>query len=234
MRYLEPSDQCKNLYRFIRLVLGEDVSDREIARRWGVDEKNLRELKKGLRVVPKLSRLEDLAEALGVRKYYILEVASGIPADKVHQILRNYVVEDQLSLIETTFAGARTRQVEIDLVRAGLDSAVHLAYRTLEPEQLFTKVSQICRGASSRFASLMLNTVCSIGSNWACNSASSDSRIRINDLVLVEARRGRIGASPAPCHNSSLPISSTMSRSQAPSAFSITPMAQVSAAASKE
>jgi len=142
MRYHDPSDQCKNLYRFVRLVLGEDVSDREIARRWGVDEKNLRELKNGLRVVPKLSRLEDLAEALAVRKYYVLEVASGVPADKVYRILRNYVVEDHLSLIETTFAGARAGQADRDLVRAGLDSAVHLAYRTLEPEQLFTKVSK--------------------------------------------------------------------------------------------
>jgi PAS domain S-box-containing protein len=142
MRYLDPSDQCKNLYRFIRLVLGKDVSDREIARRWGMDEKNLRELKKGLRVVPKLSRLEDLAEALGVRKYYVLEVASGIPAEKVYQILRNYVIEDQLSLIETTFTGARIRQADRDLVRAGLNSAVHMAYRTLEPEQLFSKVSR--------------------------------------------------------------------------------------------
>ncbi len=142
MRYHDPSDQCKNLYRFIRLVLGEDMSDREIARRWGMDEKNLRELKSGLRVVPKLSRLEDLAEALGVRKYYVLEVASGMPAEKVYRILRNYVVEGQLSLIETTFGGARPGGGDRDLVRAGLDSAVFLAYRTLEPEQLFMKVSR--------------------------------------------------------------------------------------------
>lgn len=142
MRYHDPSDQCKNLYRFIRLVLGEDVSDREIARRWGVDEKNLRELKNGVRVAPKLSRLEDLAAALAVRKYYVLEVASGVPAEKVYRILRNYVIEDQLSLIETTFSGTRPGEGDRDLVRAGLDSAVHLAYRTLEPEQLFMKVSQ--------------------------------------------------------------------------------------------
>jgi PAS domain S-box-containing protein len=142
MRYHDPSDQCKNLYRFIRLVFGEDVSDREIARRWGMDEKNLRELKNGLRVVPKLSRLEDLAETLGVRKYYVLEVASGVPADKVYHILRNYVVEDQLSHIETAFAGPRSSEASRELVRAGLDSALHLAYRTLEPEQLFTKVAR--------------------------------------------------------------------------------------------
>lgn len=142
MRYQSPSDQCKNLYRFIRLVLGEDMSDREIARRWGVDEKNLRELKSGLRVVPKLSRLEELADILGVRKYYVLEVASGVPADKVYRILRNYVVEDQLRAVETTFSGNIAGEREKDLVREGLHSAVFLAYRTLEPEELFLRVSR--------------------------------------------------------------------------------------------
>jgi PAS domain S-box-containing protein len=107
-----------------------------------MDEKNLRELKSGLRVVPKLSRLEDLAEALGIRKYYVLEVASGVPAEKVYRILRNHVVEDQLSEVETTFLGALRGQREKQMVRAGLDSAVYLAYRTLEPEQLFLRVSR--------------------------------------------------------------------------------------------
>ena len=142
MRYHHPSDQCKNLYRFIRLVLGEDVSDREIARRWGMDEKNVRELKNGLRVVPKLSRLEDLAEILGIHKYYVLEVASGVPAEKAYRILRNFVVEEELGLIQNAFEGARVAGEERNLLRAGLHSAVLLAYRTLEPEQFFTKVSR--------------------------------------------------------------------------------------------
>jgi len=89
MRYHKPSDQCKNIYRFIRLVLGEEISDREIARKWGMDEKNLRELKGGLRAVPKLARLESLAQALGIRRYYILEAAMGVPAEKVFRILRS-------------------------------------------------------------------------------------------------------------------------------------------------
>lgn len=142
MRYHNPSDQCKNLYRFIRLVLGEDVSDREIARRWGMDEKNLRELKNGLRVIPKISRIEDLANALGVHKYYVLEVASGVPAEKAYRILKNYVVEEELSLVQSAFAGTRPAGGDKGLLRAGLHSAVLLAYRTLEPEQLFTKVSR--------------------------------------------------------------------------------------------
>jgi PAS domain S-box-containing protein len=142
MRYHDPSEQCKNLYRFIRLVLGDEISDRQIARRWGVDEKNLRELKRGLRVVPKLSRLEALAEVLAVRKYYVLEVASGVPAEKVHRILRSHVVDDPLRTVENAFGGARPAMKDEDVVRAGLDSAAFLAYRTLEPEQILTKVSR--------------------------------------------------------------------------------------------
>ncbi len=142
MRYRDPSDQCRNLYRFIRLVLGEEVSDREIARRWGMDDKNLRELKNGLRVVPKLARLEALAGALGVHKYYVLEVASGVPADKVYGILRNYVVEDHLNLVETIFSGHRPGAAARNPIRAGLDAAVFLAYRTLEPDQIFTRVAR--------------------------------------------------------------------------------------------
>ena len=142
MRYRDAPDQCRNLYRFIRLVLGEGVSDREIARKWGMDEKNLRELKNGFRVVPKLSRLEDLAEALGIRKYYVLEAASGVPAEKVHRILRNRLLEDPLREVEATFAGSLAGDREKDLVLAGLHSALFLAYRTLEPEALFLRVSR--------------------------------------------------------------------------------------------
>jgi PAS domain S-box-containing protein len=142
MLYIDPSDQCRNLYRFIRLALGEEVSDREIARRWGVDEKNLRELKTGLRVVPKLARLEELAQVLGVSKYYVLEVASGVPAERVHRILRTCEVEDHLRHVETAFRGIRPDEEDRGLVRAGLDAAVFLAYRTLEPDQLLLRVSR--------------------------------------------------------------------------------------------
>jgi len=142
MRYKDPSDQCRNLYRFVRLVLGEEISDREIARRWGMDEKNLRELKNGLRVVPKLQRLETLAEIMGVRRYYVLEAASGVPADKVHRILRNRILEEELGDIESTFRGALSREKERDRILAALNSAAFVAYRTLEPEKIFPKVSR--------------------------------------------------------------------------------------------
>lgn len=142
MRYRNPSDQCKNLYRFIRKVLGEEISDREIARRWGMDEKNLRELKRGLRVVPKLARLESLAEVLGIRKYYVLEAASGLPADKVHHILQHRILEEELRDIETTFRGSKHQEKERDRILAALNAAAFQAYRSLEPEEIFPRVSR--------------------------------------------------------------------------------------------
>ncbi len=146
MRYGNPSDQCKNLYRFIRLVLGEEVSDREIARRWGLDEKNLRELKQGKRVVPKLSRLVDLAVALGVHKYYILEVASGIPAETIHRVYRNSLLEQGLLEIDTALQGPalpkKKQTAEKNRTLTALQSAALAAQRTLEPDEIFPMVSR--------------------------------------------------------------------------------------------
>ena len=142
MRYGDPSDQCKNLYRFIRLVLGEAISDREIARRWGIDEKNLRELKQGMRVVPKLSRLLDLAEALGVHKYYVLEVASGVSAEAVHRILRNRSLETDFHEIETALLGDSKRVREQERIHAALHSAALVAQQTVEPEDILYQVSR--------------------------------------------------------------------------------------------
>ena len=142
MRYVEASDQCKNLYRFIRLVLGEGISDREIARRWGMDEKNLRELKRGIRVVPKLARLEDLAEVLGIRKYYVLEVASGIPADKVYNIFKHRILEGSLREIETTFRGTTHYEKDKDRILAALHAAAFQACRLMEPEEIFPRVAR--------------------------------------------------------------------------------------------
>ncbi|MEW6442987.1 MAG: PAS domain-containing protein [bacterium] len=142
MRATTPAEQCRNLYRFTRLVLGEEVSDREIARRWGMDEKNLRELKGGLHVVPKLARLERLAEVLGIHKYFVLEAASGMSADRLYAVLMSGELEEELRVIDGALAGAKSRESERQRVLAALQAAVFLAYRTLEPEDLFPRVSR--------------------------------------------------------------------------------------------
>jgi len=142
VRYHEPSQQCKNLYRFIRLVLGDEISDREIARRWGMDEKNLRELKRGLHVVPKLSRLEALAEVLGVHRYYVLEAASGIPAERVYRVMMQGLLEYPLREMERAFGGMLGDEGDRIRILTALQRAVLEAYRTLDPEELFVRVSR--------------------------------------------------------------------------------------------
>ena len=76
-----------NLYRFIRLMLGEDISDRQIARKWKMDEKNFHEFKEGKYPVPRLSKLSELADVLGLNRYILCQVAEGIPARKIYRLI---------------------------------------------------------------------------------------------------------------------------------------------------
>ena len=142
VRYQNPPEQCRNLYRFIRLIAGEELSDREIARRWGVDEKNLRELKNGVRVVPKLARLESLAEMLGLHKYYVIEAASGIPAERVHRILKNSTLDAEFREIENIFGGSPLSGTDRERIVAGLQSAAFHAPCALDVEEIFQLVSR--------------------------------------------------------------------------------------------
>jgi len=68
---------CRNLYQFIRKRLGPDLSDREIARRWGMEWKSFADLKHGQRQVPRLRDLERLAGLLKVDPAVVFAVASG-------------------------------------------------------------------------------------------------------------------------------------------------------------
>ncbi len=80
-------ERCRNLYAFIRLRLGPDLSDREIARRWGMNWRSFLNLKAGCRRVPRLEELETLAELLGVDPALVILVARGEPADVVNRWL---------------------------------------------------------------------------------------------------------------------------------------------------
>jgi uncharacterized protein (TIGR02266 family) len=69
---------CRNVYQFIRSRLGERISDREIARRWGMEWKSFAALKHGQRQVPRVHELEQLAEILGVDPVAVFQVARGL------------------------------------------------------------------------------------------------------------------------------------------------------------
>ena len=92
-----------NLYKFIRLILGDKISNREIAHRWGIDEKNFYEFKVGRTPVPRLERLTALARVLGVNKHLVFEVAGGASAQKVFNLIRKDDLPGQIKLL----SGAR-------------------------------------------------------------------------------------------------------------------------------
>jgi len=94
-----PHPKAINLYIFIRLILGSDISNRQIAHRWKMDEKNLHEFMDGRYPVPSLKRLEQLARVLGVNKHLVFEVAGGASAKKVFNLIRKKDLSGQVKLL---------------------------------------------------------------------------------------------------------------------------------------
>ncbi len=83
-RRTSAASPCQNLYRFIRICLGDEVSDREVARRWGMEWKSFVALKHGKRRLPRLDQLETLATAvLHVDPAFVFQVGRGVPAEEV-------------------------------------------------------------------------------------------------------------------------------------------------------
>lgn len=76
-----------NLYRFIRLVLGESVTDCSIAHQWDMDIKNFSDFKFGKYPVPRVERLVQLADILKVDNHLVFEVAKGVPAQRIYHLI---------------------------------------------------------------------------------------------------------------------------------------------------
>lgn len=98
---LKSGIKFSNLYNFIRLVLGNDISDRQIAQRWGFDEKNFHEFKTGKYPVPRLAKLESLSSILDVNKHLIFQVAGGTPARKVYDLIKRNDLAGQIRLLSS-------------------------------------------------------------------------------------------------------------------------------------
>jgi PAS domain S-box-containing protein len=77
-----------NLYKFIRLIMGNDISDRKIARQWHMNEKNFHEFKVGHYPVPKVERLVSLAQILKINTYLVFAVSIGESAEKIYNIIK--------------------------------------------------------------------------------------------------------------------------------------------------
>jgi len=94
-------------------------------------------------VVPKLARLMDLADMLDVHRYYVLEVASGVPAERVHQALHSSALARELAGIDMAFQGRDAlRKKEPDRPFTALQAAALAAQQTLDPDEIFPRVSR--------------------------------------------------------------------------------------------
>jgi uncharacterized protein (TIGR02266 family) len=106
---LDSSKICRNLYSFIRLRLGRKVSDREIARLWDMEWKCFNLLKHGNRQMPRVQELEALAKLLAVDPAFVFEVARGVSAKKVHQLLLENDPEKLARLLMAGIHGAHAK-----------------------------------------------------------------------------------------------------------------------------
>ena len=133
---------CKNLYAFIRLRLGKETSDREVARQWDMEWKSFSALKHGRRQVPRIQELETLARLLKVEPAFVFEVARGVAAKKVHELLQKNDPEKLAQLlvrsVRSAHADAESRE---DHFRAILDRATDGVF-TADLQGAFREVNQ--------------------------------------------------------------------------------------------
>lgn len=80
--------KSRNLYKFIRSRLGNDISDREITRRWKMDIKNFMGIKHGTLPPPRLERIKQLADVLDVSKYVLFEIAMGASPQNAKKLVQ--------------------------------------------------------------------------------------------------------------------------------------------------
>src|SRR5688572_24939792 len=105
---------AKNLYLFVREVLGDAVSDNEIARRWHVDARVFNDIKHGRVAVPRLERLHDLAEVMGVNEHFVYAAAGGIPTKKLMAMVRRQDISAAVGMLvgATVRAEEKVKQTE--------------------------------------------------------------------------------------------------------------------------
>ena len=77
--------KVSNLYRFIRLMLGNTIPDSAIAWEWDIDIKNFSDFKYDKYPMLRINRLVALAKILKVDDHLIYEIAKGMPAKRMFQ-----------------------------------------------------------------------------------------------------------------------------------------------------
>jgi PAS domain-containing protein len=140
-----PHPISRNLYELIRATLGHDVSDNEIARRWHIDARVFNDLKHGRIAVPRIERLRDLAEVVGINEHFIYAAAAGVPAAKLMTLIRRQDVSAAVGLLVGATHRAKTelRQTEEQLTSAHKEIEKMSVELELKSAQLHALVEQL-------------------------------------------------------------------------------------------
>jgi PAS domain-containing protein len=186
--------RCRNLYAFVRYRLGPEVSDREIARRWGMSWRSFVNLKEGSRRVPRVEELEALAELLGIDAMLVLLVARGEPADVVNHWLlagNDAVRAALLARLEQSGAGAK-------------DIPLHSSLERIPWGVFTTDMKGRIEDLNSRFVSILgaeVRTV--VGANLA-DFVSAGSCARLRGLQTHALEKGEAGPEQLLLENGSM------------------------------
>jgi transcriptional regulator with XRE-family HTH domain len=177
------SERCRNLYAFIRLRLGRDLSDRELARRWGMNWRSFLNLKEGSRRVPRLEELETLAEVLNVDPALVILVARGEPADVVNR----WVLSGEGAIREGLLA-------RLELSAASSDSPLlHLSIDRIPCGLVTMDMRGRVRDFNARLASLVADTAqLNLGAHFI-NFVAPDSAAAFLKLETQALERGEAG-----------------------------------------
>jgi PAS domain-containing protein len=134
----EHSPNAINLYELIRAILGETVSDNEIARRWKIDARVFNDLKHGRIAVPRLSRLKELAEVLNINEHFVYAAAAGVKLPKLMTLIRRQDVSAAVGLL----VGATT-QAQDELAASNKRLAEVTTELELRSAQMHALVEQL-------------------------------------------------------------------------------------------
>jgi PAS domain S-box-containing protein len=92
-------NHSSNLYAFIRAILGDAISDNEVARRWGMDARMFNDLKHGRIGVPRIEKLRSLAKVLGINPHFVYAAGAGVPLRQLMYAVKREDVSSAVSIL---------------------------------------------------------------------------------------------------------------------------------------
>lgn len=199
-----PYWRARAVYSFIRGVLGERVSDNEIARRWKLDARVFNDLKFGRVAVPRIDRLRDLAPVLGINEHFIYAVAAGAPWRRILAAARRGEADRALEVLAGSARKAEDalrdtrKQLDEDRARlAKVSTELNLRDAQLNAllDQLFVAVLVIDEAGSLVSANAIARELFGIPVGW-----QGALTLATRNAVFIDIQGEPFGATDLPIY----------------------------------